>query len=113
MRISKHLSNVESIQKSVDEVSGEVTRVKGKSRKTTIGSLRSTIVPDFGGTKTWVSCLMLLSLYRSFEYDPGKREFRSQCMLRWVFRIIVIAVAGKLLNRYLESRNPHLRQTQA
>jgi hypothetical protein len=48
----------------------------------------------------------------AFEYDPGKDEFRSQFMLRWIFRIIAIAVAGKLLNQYLESRNPQRRQSQ-
>ncbi len=33
-----------------------------------------------------------------------KASCESSCMMRWIFRIIAMAVAGKLVNRYLGSR---------
>ena len=38
-----------------------------------------------------------------------RREFRSCCMMRWIFRLIVMTVAAKLVNRYLGSRHPEPR----
>jgi len=38
-----------------------------------------------------------------------RREFRSCCMMRWIFRMIMMAVAAKLVNRYLGSRYPKPR----
>ena len=42
------------------------------------------------------------------QHDPPKREFRSCCM-RWIFRLIMMALAAKLVNRYLGSRQPQPR----
>jgi hypothetical protein len=41
--------------------------------------------------------------------SPPIREFRSCCMMRWIFRLIVMTVAAKLVNRYLGSRQPQPR----
>jgi hypothetical protein len=38
-----------------------------------------------------------------------RRDFRSCCMMRWIFRMIMMAVAAKLVNRYLGSRYPQPR----
>ena len=43
------------------------------------------------------------------QHSPPRRDFRSCCMMRWIFRLIVMAVAGKLVNRYLGSRHPQPR----
>jgi hypothetical protein len=43
------------------------------------------------------------------QHSPLGREFRSCCMMRWIFRLIVMAVATKLVNRYLGSRHPQPR----
>jgi hypothetical protein len=43
------------------------------------------------------------------QHGPPKREFRSCCMMRWIFRLIVMTVAAKLVNRYLGSRHPQPR----
>jgi hypothetical protein len=40
---------------------------------------------------------------------PPRPEFRSCCMMRWIFRLIVMTVAAKLVNRYLGSRQPQPR----
>jgi hypothetical protein len=40
------------------------------------------------------------------EHSLPRREFRSCCMMRWIFRLIVMTVAAKLVNRYLGSRYP-------
>jgi hypothetical protein len=42
-------------------------------------------------------------------HSPPTREFRSCCMMRWIFRLIVMTVAAKLVNRYLGSRHPQPR----
>ena len=43
------------------------------------------------------------------QHNPGTGEFRSCYMMRWIFRIIVLSVVGKLVNRYLGSRQPEPR----
>jgi hypothetical protein len=43
------------------------------------------------------------------QHSPPWREFRSRCMMRWIFRLIVMTVAAKLVNRYLGSRHPQPR----
>jgi len=39
------------------------------------------------------------------QHGPARREFRFCCMMRWIFRLIVMTVAAKLVNRYLGSRD--------
>jgi uncharacterized protein YifN (PemK superfamily) len=34
------------------------------------------------------------------QHSPPRREFRSRCMMRWIFRLIVMAVAAKVVNRF-------------
>ena len=41
--------------------------------------------------------------------SPPNHEFRSCCMMRWIFRLIMMTVAAKLVNRYLGSRQPQPR----
>jgi hypothetical protein len=43
------------------------------------------------------------------QHSPPRREFRSCCMIRWIFRLIVMTLAAKLVNRYLGSRHPQPR----
>jgi hypothetical protein len=43
------------------------------------------------------------------QHGPPQREFRSSCMMRWIFRLIMMAVAAKLVNRYLGPRHPQPR----
>ena len=43
------------------------------------------------------------------QHSPPRREFRSRCMMRWIFRLIVMTVATKLVNRYLGARHPQPR----
>jgi len=43
------------------------------------------------------------------QHGPPRREFRSCCMMRWIFRLIVMTVVAKLVNRYLGSRHPQPR----
>jgi hypothetical protein len=43
------------------------------------------------------------------QHNSPRREFRSCCMMRWIFRLIVMTVAAKLVNRYLGSRHPQPR----
>jgi hypothetical protein len=43
------------------------------------------------------------------QHGPPGREFRSCCMMRWIFRLIVMTVAAKLVNRYLGERHPQPR----
>jgi hypothetical protein len=43
------------------------------------------------------------------QHSPPRREFRSRYMMRWIFRLIVMTVAAKLVNRYLGSRHPQHR----
>jgi hypothetical protein len=43
------------------------------------------------------------------QHGLPRREFRSCCMMRWIFRLIVMTVAAKLVNRYLGSRHPQPR----
>jgi hypothetical protein len=43
------------------------------------------------------------------QHSPRTREFRSCCMIRWIFRLIVMTLAAKLVNRYLGSRHPQPR----
>jgi len=48
--------------------------------------------------------LSLVEQVKGRDYSPPRREFRSCCMMRWIFRLIVMTVAAKLVNRFLESR---------
>jgi len=43
------------------------------------------------------------------QHGPPRREFRSCYMMRWIFRLIVMTVVAKLVNRYLGSRHPQPR----
>jgi hypothetical protein len=43
------------------------------------------------------------------QHSPPSREFRSSCMMRWIFRLIVTTVVVKLVNRYFGSRHPQPR----
>jgi hypothetical protein len=43
------------------------------------------------------------------QHSPPRREFRSCYMVRWIFRLIVMTVAAKLVNRYLGSHHPQPR----
>jgi hypothetical protein len=47
-----------------------------------------------------------------FQHSPTTCELRSSCMMRWIFRLIVMTVVAKLVNRYLGSRQPQ-RQARA
>jgi hypothetical protein len=38
------------------------------------------------------------------QHSLSKHEFRSCYMMRWIFRLIAMTVAAKLVNRYLGSR---------
>ena len=54
-------------------------------------------------------CRAVDRLEIELEHSPPSREFRSCCMMRWIFRIIVMTVVAKLVNRYLGSRHPQPR----
>jgi hypothetical protein len=43
------------------------------------------------------------------QHSPPRPEFRSCFVMRWIFRLIVMTVAAKLVNRYLGSRHPQPR----
>jgi len=43
------------------------------------------------------------------QHGLPRREFRSCSMMRWIFRLIMMTVAAKLVNRYLGSRYPQPR----
>ena len=45
-------------------------------------------------------------------YGPPVPDLRIMGMLRWIFRLIAIAVIGKFLNQYLASRAPQLRRQE-
>src|SRR3954470_24264190 len=48
---------------------------------------------------------------RRVELQHGlpRCEFRSCCMMRWIFRLIMMTVAAKLVNRYLGSQQSQPR----
>jgi len=46
------------------------------------------------------------------RYGPPEPDLRIMGMLRWIFRLIAIAVIGKFLNQYLASRAPQLRRQE-
>jgi hypothetical protein len=50
-----------------------------------------------------------MSKPKRIQHSPPRREFRSCCMMRWIFRLIVMTLAAKLVNRYLGSRHPQPR----
>jgi hypothetical protein len=47
------------------------------------------------------------------QHGSPRREFRSCCMMRWIFRLIVMTVAAKLVNRYLGDRHPQPRSRRS
>ena len=55
-------------------------------------------------------CITQQRWYRvELQHGPSTGEFRSCCMMRWIFRLIMMTVAAKLVNRYLGSRDPQPR----
>jgi hypothetical protein len=45
------------------------------------------------------------------NFSTARRDasFDPLCVMRWIFRLIVMTVAAKLVNRYLGSRHPQPR----
>jgi hypothetical protein len=54
-------------------------------------------------------CLVVDAVGAGLQHSPTRREFRSSYMMRWIFRLIVMTVAAKLVNRYLGPRHPQPR----
>jgi len=46
------------------------------------------------------------------RYSPPESDLRIIGMLRWIFRLIAIAVIGKFLNQYFASRVPQVRRQE-
>src|SRR5215467_50988 len=67
----------------------------------------STVIVRRCGIDCIVECWDCVEV--GLQHSPPSREFRSCCMMRWIFRLIVMTVVAKLVNRYLGSRYPQPR----
>jgi hypothetical protein len=56
-------------------------------------------------------CIIERSMASRLNFSTARRgaSFDPVCMMRWIFRLIMMTVAAKLINRYLGSRHPQPR----